>query len=189
MAEKSDAKGPNGERREYFRVTDVLPIVVSKIESMVGKKARVLSQYYSALRCAALAEELYDGLTNPKLVKLLCEMNAKLDLILEKLAGSHDELSSAEAREVSLSASGVSFGTQDEFIPGELVEVKLLLPMHPPVWVVLYGNVCRAVKEESGECQVGVQFIEMEDEARDVLSYYTIKRQRELIMKQRRVEI
>lgn len=189
MAEKTEAKGSSGERREYFRVTDILPITVNKIESMVGKKARVLSQYYSALRCAALAEELGDGLTNPKLVKLLCEMNAKLDLILEKLAGSHDEPSTAEAREVSLSASGVSFGTRDEFTPGELVEVKLLLPMHPPVWVVLYGNVCRTAKEENGEYQVGVQFIEMEDETRDVLSYYTIKRQRELIMKQRRVEI
>ena len=43
--------------------------------------------------------------------------------------------------------------------------------------------------EENGEYKVGVLFTEIEDEVRDVLSYYTIKRQREIIMKQRRFEM
>jgi hypothetical protein len=185
MAEKNEAKGSSSERREYFRVTDVFPITANRIQSMVGKKARVLSQYYSALRCAALAEELSDGMTNPKLVKVLCEMNAKLDLILEKLSGIREELDHVEPQEVSLSASGISFHTPDEFSLGDLVEVKMLLPLRPPTWIVLYGNISRTVMEQDGGHEVAVHFAEMEDEARNVLSYYTIKRQREIIMKQR----
>lgn len=189
MAENVAANEAATERREYFRVTDVLPITAKKIENMVGKKSRVLSGAYSCLANVTVAEDLNDGIVNPRLIRMLCEMNAKLDLILEKLAGNQDEPGAAEAQEVSLSASGVSFGTPEELAVGDLVEVKMLLPLHPPVWLVLYGNVTRMVREESEKYKVGVQFIEMEDETRDVLSYYTIKRQREIIMKQRRLEM
>ena len=189
MADDVEGKECIAERREYFRVTDVLPITVKKIENMVGKKSRVLSGYFSGLASVNVAEDLNDGIINPKLVKMLCEINSKLDLILEKLSGNLEEPGPGEEQEVSLSASGVSFATHDELGPGDLVEVKMMLPMHPPVWLVLYGNVNRATREEDGEYKVGVQFTEIEDEARDVLSYYTIKRQREIIMKQRRFEM
>ena len=189
MPDNIEAKDCFTDRREYFRVTDVLPITVKKIENMVGKKSSVLSGYFSGLGSVNLAEDLNDGIVNPKLVKMLCEMNSKLDLILEKLSGSHEEPGPAEAQEVSLSASGVSFGTSDELSMGDLVEVKMLLPMHPPVMVILYGNVNRATMEGNGEYKIGVQFTEMENETRDVLSYYTIKRQREIIMKQRRFDM
>jgi c-di-GMP-binding flagellar brake protein YcgR len=189
MADDVEGKESNAERREYFRVTDVLPITVKKVENMVGKKSRVLSGYISGLASLNLAEDLNDGIVNPKLVKMLCEMNSKLDLILEKLSANHEEPGPADAQEISLSASGVSFGTPNELSQGDLVEVKMLLPLHPPVWILLYGNVSRATMEENGEYKVGVLFTEIEDEVRDVLSYYTIKRQRELIMKQRRFDM
>jgi hypothetical protein len=189
MADEVECKAPIAERREYFRVTDVLPITAKRIENLVGKKSRILSGYFSGLGSLNLAEDLNDGIVNPKLVKMLVEMNSKLDLILEKLSGKHEEPCPVEEQEVSLSASGVSFATPNELSPGDLVEVKMLLPMHPPVWILLYGNVSRATMEENGNCKVAVVFTEVEDEARDVLSYYTIKRQREIIMKQRRFEM
>lgn len=189
MADYVETKECFSERREYFRVMDVLPIVVKKIESMAGKKSRVLSKYYNGQAGANLVEELNDGIVNPKLVKMLCEMNTKLDMILDKLSGKHEEPEDVEPQEVSLSASGVSFTYPDELSLGDLVEVKMLLPLHPEVWIVLYGNVSRAEKEEKGEYKVAVHFADMEDEARNVLSYYTIKRQREIIMKQRRFDM
>lgn len=189
MAGNVVANEANTERRDYFRVTDVLSIIVKKIENMVGKKSRVLSGYFTGLVSANLAEDLNDGSVNPKLVKMLCEMNSKLDLILEKLSDNHGEPGTVEPQEVSLSASGISFHTPDEFSLGDLVEVKMLLPLHPPVWIVLYGNISRAVMEEDGHYHVAVHFADMEDEARNLLSYYTIKRQREIIMKQRRCDM
>ncbi len=189
MADGVEAKESCTERREYFRVTDVLSIVVKKIENMVGKKARILSGFFSCLANVNVAEDLNDGKINPKLVQMLCEMNAKLDLILEKLSGNREEPGNVEPQEVSLSASGISFHTPDEFSLGDLVEVKMLLPLRPPTWIVLYGNVSRVVMEEDGGHEVAVHFGEMEDEARNLLSYYTIKRQREIIMQQRRMDL
>lgn len=185
MQDQGEAKECLNERRDYFRVNDVLPILVRKVESMAGKKSRILSGYLAGLVNSSHQEDPNDGTVNPKLWKMLCEMNSKLDLILEKLFSSEEMLGCPEAKEVSLSASGVSFGFPTELSLGDLMEVKMLLPMHPPVWIVLYGNVSRVTTEGMGEYNVAVKFTEIEDEVRDVLSYYTIKRQREIIVKQR----
>jgi hypothetical protein len=185
MRENVEEKHGLNERREYFRVNDVLPILVKKVESMMGKKSRILSGHFTALGTSNQAEDLNDGTTNPKLVKMLCEINSKLDLIIEKLFCSEEMMGCPEAKEVCLSASGVSFGYPNELSLGDLIEVKMLLPMHPPVWIVLYGNVTRVTTEGMGEYNIAVKFNEMEDEVRDLLSYYTIKRQREIIVKQR----
>ena len=57
MPDNIEAKDCFTDRREYFRVTDVLPITVKKIENMVGKKSRVLSGYFSGLGSVNLAED------------------------------------------------------------------------------------------------------------------------------------
>jgi hypothetical protein len=177
------------ERREYFRVKDVLPIIVQKIGDMAGKKSRVLSGYYSGLGTSRSAEDPPDGIVSPRLWKVLCDINSKLDLILDKLSGKTEETSNALVKEVSLSASGLNYNTEDELSLGDLMEVKIFLPLHPPVWVVIYGNVTRISETNTKEREVAIHFNEVEDEVRDTLSYYTIKRQREIIMKQRRYDV
>jgi hypothetical protein len=116
---------------------------------------------------------------------MLSDMNSKLDLILDRLFGDTEETASAEAKEVTLSVSGVCFITQNKFNLGDLMEVKMFLPIHPPVWIVTYGNITRSDEVDNLNHEIAIQFNEVEDEVRDILSYYTIKRQRELIMKQR----
>jgi hypothetical protein len=185
MAGEAEGRESSIERREYFRVRDVLPIIVQRIEDMAGKKSRVLSGYYSGLGNSRCAEDPPDGIVSPRLWKVLCDINSKLDLILDKLSGKTEETANAQVKEVSLSVSGLNISTEDEFSVGDLVEVKIFLPLHPPVWVVVYGNVTRITEISSREHEVAVHFNEVEDEVRDTLSYYTIKRQREIIMKQR----
>lgn len=189
MQENVEEKDGLRERREYFRVNDVLPILVKKVENMVGKKSRIISGYFAGLGSTNHAEDLSDATINPKLAKMLCEMNSKLDLIIEKIFSGEETLGCPEAKEVCLSATGVSFGFPNELNLGDLTEVKMLLPMHPPVWIVLYGNVVRVTTEGMGEYNIAVKFNEMEDEVRDLLSYYTIKRQREIIVKQRALDM
>ena len=185
MGDDIKAKESFIERRNYFRVNDVLPIVAKKIESLAGKKSRVLSGYFSGLGTLSCVEDITNGLWNPKLVKMLSDMNSKLDLILDRLFGDTEETASAEAKEVTLSVSGMCFITQNKFDLGDLMEVKIFLPIHPPVWIVIYGNITRSDEVDNCGHEIAIQFNEIEDEVRDILSYYTIKRQRELIMKQR----
>jgi len=186
MAGDAESRESSIERREYFRVKDVLPIIVQKIEDLADKKSRVLTGYYSGLGMAHSTEEPPDATISPKLWKLLCDINSKIDLILDRLFGKNDETANAQVKEISLSASGINFHTQDEFSMGDLLEIKLFLPLHPPIWVVIYGNVTRISEVTNKERELAIHFIGIEDEVRDMLSYYTIKRQREIIIKQRR---
>jgi hypothetical protein len=185
MADDIETKESSIERREYFRVNDVLPLITRKIENMAGKKSRALSGYFAGLGVTNCVEDVGDGTVSPKLWKMLCDINSKLDLILDRLFGNIQETEGVETKEISLSASGMSFRTQNQFDVGDLVEVKMFLPLHPPVWIIVYGNIVRFDKIDNEEHEVGIRFLEMEDEIRDILSFYTIKRQRELIMKRR----
>jgi hypothetical protein len=189
MAGDVEFKESSVERREYFRVKDVLPTIAQRIEGMAGKKSRVLSGYFSGLSVSHSVETPPDGTISPGLWKVLCDINSKVDLILDKLFGKTEETASAEVKEVSLSASGMSFPTQNEVALGDLMEVKIFLPLHPPVWVVVYGNVTRISEINDQEREVAIHFNEVEDEVRDTLSFYTIRRQREIIMKQRRYDL
>jgi hypothetical protein len=190
MADDVECKESSIERREYFRVKDVLPMIAQKIDGMAGKKSRILSGYFSGLGISHFAEDPPDGTISPKLWRVLGDINSKLDLILDKLFGKTEETANAQVKEVSLSASGLNFITQNEHALGDLMEVKIFLPLHPPVWVVVYGNVTRiSDMNDDQEREVAIHFNEIEDEVRDILSFYTIKRQREIIMKQRRQDI
>jgi hypothetical protein len=189
MAGDVECKESSIERREYFRVKDVLPMIAQRIEGMAGKKSRVFSGYFSGQGITHCAEDPPDGTISPRLWKVLCDINSKVDLILDKLIGETEETASAQVKEVSLSASGMTFTTQNELALGDLMEVKMFLPLHPPVWVVVYGNLTRITEMNDQEREVAIHFNEIEDEVRDILSFYTIKRQREIIIKQRRHDI
>jgi hypothetical protein len=186
MAGDAELRESSIERREYFRVQDVLPMIAQRIDDMASRKSRVLSGYYSGLGTSHCTEEPPDATISPRLWKVLCEINSKIDLILDKLFGKTEETANAQVKEVSISVSGMNFSTQDRLAVGDLMEVKMFLPLHPPVWVVVYGNVTRISEINTKEGEVAIHFNEIEDEVRDTLSYYTIKRQREIIMKQRR---
>lgn len=186
MSDELQIGDVQNQRREYFRVSDVLPLVAKRIENLTGKKSRILSGYFAGLAAANFVGESADATINPKLWKLLCDINLKLDLILDRLSGNSEETTNAETREVSLSASGISFLTQDRFDLGDLIEVRVYLPIHPPVWVILYGHLVRISDANNGQQEVAVEFFDMDNEVRDVISYYTIRRQREIIMKKKR---
>jgi c-di-GMP-binding flagellar brake protein YcgR len=174
------------ERREYFRVEDVLPLKVKRVrENTEFVRSRVFSGFFSGFGISCLCEDGPDESISPHLWKLLVDMNTKLGLILDKLYLDGEGLAKAESRQVSLSASGIRFPTREEFSVGDFVEVKMLIPVHPPAWIVVYGNVARLCGLAEGAFEVAVDFIEMDDEVRDVINYYTLKRQREMIRRQR----
>jgi len=180
-------KDPYIERREYFRVEDVLPIMTRKLECG-GQcvRARVFSGFFSGFGVSSLFEDVADETISPRLWKLLIDMNTKLGLILDKLYLDGEGLSRAESRPVSLSASGIRFSAQESYEIGDFLEIKMLIPVHPPVWIVAYGKVVR-IDQSSCPSQrdIAIDFDEMDEEVTEVINHYTLKRQREMIRKQR----
>lgn len=172
-----------GEKREYFRVDDVFPVQCSKVApDQVRRRAQVFSGYGETLPEEL---ELPEQADNPALWKMLADINTKLSLILQHLQLEKEGCVKAEHRPVNLSASGIRFVINEPVSLGDAVEMKLLLPTQPPVGVLTHGEIVRVRNLGQHGYEVGVHFSDMDDEVRDEIIQYALKRQRDLIRSQR----
>jgi len=168
-----------GEKREYFRVDDVFPVHCSKIApDQVRRKAQIIAGYGTTLMEES---DLPDQAENPALWKMLTDINAKLSLILQHLQLEQEGYTKADHKHVNLSASGIRFVMNEHVSLGDAVEMKMLLPTLPPVGILTHGEIVRVRDLGNHEFEVGVHFAEMDDEVRDEIIQYALKRQRDLI--------
>lgn len=95
------------DRRESYRVEDVLPMVSRRLEADVLHPSSRLLPGFSMGYCVPAHEEPPDGTVSPQLWKMFSEINSKLSLLRNKLSLESEGLSKAELRQVSLSTSGI----------------------------------------------------------------------------------
>jgi hypothetical protein len=164
-------------KRGFFRVDDVFPVVARKIS---GDPAVRKSRIISGISLERAVSEVPDGSVSPRVWNLLIDINAKLGMILEKLYLEGEGLTHSQSTPVNISASGIRLAMHENVATGDIVEVKMSLPLCPPVGVVAYGEVVRAADHDDGSSEVALQFINMDDDVRDEIIQYTFKRQREI---------
>lgn len=169
------------EHRDYFRVNDVMPIVAKKTDKCTIRKSKIFAGYDVEMPDMDVSDETL----NPKLWKLLVSINTKLRLVLEKLHLESEGLSRAEEQLVNISASGIRFTFNERVEIGDMIEVKMLLPTYPSVGIITYGNVVRVEDIGDGKYEVALNFTEMDDDIRDEIIQYTLKRQRQIFGKSR----
>lgn len=169
--------------RQYFRVNDAFPVEIKRVENTPLRRSRIfLASPYERDEAEI---EAPDETISPRLWKLLTDINTKLSLILEKLQFDDEGFIKAEVRHVNVSASGIKFMIEEKVEVGDTVEIKMLLPTCPPTGIITYGSVVRAKDLGNGQYEVALHFTDIEDEVRDEIIQYTLKRQRELIRRQR----
>ncbi len=174
------------ERQSSFRVDDILPVILKKLESEEAcTKARLYAGFYAGVGVSVLDEELPDESINPKIWKKLIAIDTKLNLILEKLVQHSEGFSQAENRQVSVSDEDIRVITPEVFSLNDLLEIKVLLPVNAPTWVILYGRVMDIHAASSRQNDVTIQFSEMDDDIRQVVGFYVMNRQREIVRKLR----
>jgi hypothetical protein len=173
------------EHQSSFRVEDVLLIALKKIEDISCTKARLYSGFYSGIGISVLEEDMPDETISPRLWKKLISIEAKLNLILEKLVQNSDGFNQAQNRQLSLSEEDIRILTPDNFEVDDFVEIKMLLPVHTPVWIILYGRVSQARSLASGQNEICIQYSEMADDVKQIMGYYLLNRQREIVRKLR----
>jgi hypothetical protein len=172
------------ERREYFRVEDLLPTSIRKVDEKTAKmKGKTIPGVLASIGYPTVSEETDDNSINPVLMNKLNEINYKLELVLNNIHLMSQGLTNIDARMVSLSASGIMVIYDEYFEPGDYVETKILLTANTSFWIILYGKVTRIVEISESQWEVGIEFFEMGDEVRNILGAYIICRQREMICK------
>ena len=173
-------------QNSFFRVEDILLLALKKIETEIYcTKARIYSGFYSGIGISVLEEDLPDETISPRLWKKLSSIDVKLNLILEKLIQNSEGFNQAQNRQVSLSEEDIQILTPDVFSAGDFIEIKMLLPVNTPVWIILYGLVLQARSVTSEQNEIWIQFSEMADDVKQIMGYYLFNRQREIARKLR----
>ena len=211
-------------RRDNFRIDNVLPVSLRKIENGVTPTAHIIPVATNKTN-----DEILEGGLNAtfgefdtNFTLMLIEVNSKLDLLLnaqnlsskptkgtepirlsmsqlllqvniklEHLLGAH-HLSRPEDRvrvdTVSLSASGIKLMTDEAFSPGDLVEVRMLLNINRPFWVVVGGSVVRTTPLSKNKHEVAICFADMDEMVSDEISRYALVDQKKQILARRGIQ-
>ncbi len=173
------------DRREYFRVDDSFPVSCSRTKrEATARKSKILSGFGTEL----VGLELPDDSIHPQLWKMLVDINTKIGMLLERLTLKDEGLLNVQDRPVNLSATGMRVSSPESAGVGDSLEIRMLLPTYPPLGILAYGRVVRVETKENGEYDLALHFEEMDEEVRDEIIQYALKRQREICKSQRKKE-
>lgn len=124
---------------------------------------------------------------SPDIADCLKVIERKVDIIARTLMSRESDLTECPPREVNLSASGLSFAIDQTFEPGSVLEVKMVL-LPNLVGVLAYGKViyCRKNTAPVGPpYRIGVDFIGLSDQDRELLIRHVVRRQSQLLRSQK----
>lgn len=167
-----DLSGVTAERREYFRIDEILPF---DYEKPLKKKEKLTD----LVRTADLGR-------NEALLRLLEAIDSKLDTLIEALSREGTEVCDLPVREVNISAGGVRFRTDERFEKGETVKVKLGLPPYPFKVICLLAEVVRVeetIEDDKRYFETAVKFLYIDEEIRKKILESLMEIQRKRIGK------
>jgi hypothetical protein len=178
------------DRRGFFRIDDEVNLFYKKIDKKLVTEPHHLSDNVlnscslsTALavvseESAALLHRLEKNL--PDVADYLRIIDTKIDLLAQAIMMQGFQLKENDTRNVNISATGIAFNCEEQLKEGDYLEIKMLLVSSMAV-IVTYGRVVYCKSSHSNESQyphfIGVDFINMKDEDREMLIKYVVKKQ------------
>ena len=166
--------------REYARVSAFLPIRIRPVleEERHGLRSRIV------VEPALTAHREMPEVEDETLSACLHMLNSKLDSIIKLLALQSNSNRELDFARVNISAGGLCTSFNEHYAPGDLVEIRLMLPTASFTILYVYGKVvnCDAAQEKFGLC---IEFTEIDDDIRDQIEKYVFQKQREILRKKR----
>jgi len=189
-------------RRKYVRVEDTFPIEYKRLEGENIEEAKERyqqAQGYRELKWGTAFDvlqrrpgdvkerELFDAI-----LRSLFELDKKLEMVLGFLdPEKKDQAGRERPRHVVLSASGMKVALEERLEVGDLLELKITLPVFPPLITVLLAQVLRVEPKPTREgvnlYEIALVFVAINDQDREEIIRYTFQKQREQL-RQRKVE-
>ena len=186
------------ERRRFFRIEDLIHLTYRLIDDEeLSERASLLDkgmleQFMVMSSLSAISAEMAGTfrkieLSDPDVAEYLKALDRKIDLIGKAIM--LDETKAAENRAVAanLSASGISFHTNDVLEPGSSVELKMML-QPSGTGILVYGVVVgndRIDNDPDYNNQVRIDFTHLREEDRDLLIKHVIRKQGDMLRERR----
>ncbi len=129
----------------------------------------------------------FDDTTNPMLTYLadsIFLLNEKLDKIIDLLEENKGENKIAVKEAVNISGTGMKLISYDPADNGQLLDISLNIPGFPLGGFNTYGEVVRSRvigKKSNPLYEIGVKFINIREEERELLIAYAFSKERQKI--------
>ncbi|MGR9051852.1 MAG: PilZ domain-containing protein [Gammaproteobacteria bacterium] len=184
----------NKERRRYFRIDDEVNLYYRKVDEKLIQQTSHMSGNLLANCSLAAALDMISQESRvmmnrierntPEVADYLKLIDSKIDVIAQAIMMQGTEFKEQDTRNANLSASGVAFDTEEAMAPGEYLEIKMLLVSCMAV-IVAYGKViychAKASPDHHFTHVVGVDYINMKEQDRELLIKHVVKRQMQQI--------
>lgn len=188
-----------GERREYFRIGDqvllkVRPVDANEVDAIVERITdRVPDRFTVAANFAVNSRataRLLHGVAadSPDAARYMKALDAKLNHLARLFVLEEVEAGGFPRLDVTLSAGGVIFPSPREFVPGDLLETRLVL--YPNMTGILtVSEVVRCERNDDGPADMpwlaAVEYVHIRESDRDLLVSHIMSRETELLRRQR----
>jgi hypothetical protein len=188
------------QKRNYVRVDDYLPFEYTllekdefeKIEKDYIAKTKAINKMMDTSTTPVL-RDIIDKIEEKEVVSdidsvlmsMLINLDKKLDLIIDLLdqKGERKKRLKEKTKKISLSGGGIKILTDNEFKRGDILELRIDLPLIPPVAIPALGEVARSEKtgDKEGGFKTAIKFKVIQEEDRDKIIHYVFQKQRELL--------
>jgi hypothetical protein len=183
------------EKRNYFRVDDVISVVANPV-NLMNEKDREAIKTAAGSKVFPLfdtdessrfheTEMGQESLDNKRLYDMMKEIKTKLDFLINHFMLEKEGLLSSVKKPVNISASGIRFTVAYPAKEKDIIEIKLFLPTYPPVAVFAYGEVKRVKALDDQTYEIALEYLNMGESERNEIIQYTLNHQRETISRLR----
>jgi len=179
------------DRRNYFRIDDVTILYYRQIHEgeneepeqsrqLIVDRLTLKAKFESLTReLSPLSKSIAEG--SPRLARYLAAIDAKLNMLSEVLMECAVDELHEKPQQVNISAGGLSFITETPMAPGSLLELQIvLLASNVGIYSKARVVFCKKESDDSeggGGYRVAVEFVQMDEEFRDLISRHVLKRQ------------
>lgn len=161
----------------------VMSVVVEKLDCGVSAHC---SRLLGGSAVSSIGYEESGLSVDPRVWKLLLNIDTKLDLILDKLTRNTEGLDQARPVRIVLDDANIIVNWHELYAVGSLVRIKMWLPMRRLTGIVVGAVVEQVVPDRAGGGELRCLLSDVSDEVSDKLIEFAIDKQREDINKRKR---
>ncbi len=186
------------DRRRFFRIDDEVNLSYKIVDEQTVYAASQISDDLLSNCSLVTALDVLDQEARiimlriekkePEIAEYLKIQDSKLSLLAQSIMKQGNDFSENNLRNANISASGLAFDCDDEIKEGSYLEVKLLFTSCLAV-IVIYGKVvyCNETSHNEGiiSYQIGIDYINLKEQDREVLIKHVVKRQMQQIREQK----
>ncbi len=186
------------DRRRFFRIDDEVNLVYRKVDAQEATEPshasdNILSSSVLVVAMDVLNQEAQLIMrrlekSDSDVADYLKVMDDKIELLSRSVMLQEADFSAENTREVNISASGLAFASKEALNAGDFLEIKMLLPSSMAI-VVTYGKVVYRKMSYSENSDypyvVGLDYINMKEQDRELLIKHVVKRQMQQIRGQK----